>query len=118
MPAATAPAIHRLSTGTTRSPSGTAREPPGQKSFWTSTTRSASPGRKFGPMAIQEAAGHRRRASGSFAEGNRWSPVPHHRQKILHAVEAHERVSALLLTDRRGGCARVVVTGIEARRVR
>src|SRR6185312_15928120 len=42
MPDASARWMYSLSTGTTSLPSGTASEPPGQKSFCTSTTISAS----------------------------------------------------------------------------
>jgi hypothetical protein len=45
----------RLMTGTTWSPSGTARLPPGQKSFCTSTTISASS--RFGAKAIGSSLG-------------------------------------------------------------
>jgi hypothetical protein len=41
----------RLITGTTASPSGTARAPPGQKSFCTSTTISAAPGSITAPRS-------------------------------------------------------------------
>src|SRR4051812_12431571 len=41
-PAASKSAMYRVSTGTTPSPRATASEPPGQKSYWTSTSKSAA----------------------------------------------------------------------------
>src|SRR5579884_1793120 len=63
MPASRARRRYSLQTGTTASPSATASEPPGQKSFWTSTITSASA--MVASCARRERAPHRGESSAS-----------------------------------------------------
>src|SRR4029078_4324747 len=76
MPRGRAAAMHRLMTGTTRSPSGTPSAPLGQKSFWTSTMSSAAcaSGEEITAQSYSNTGTNKNRG-GRWLSGQNWLSV-------------------------------------------